>query len=639
MKNIDKIIKDFIEGKKDKIKFNGIEIFPVLHGQMEWGAVVRNKFLTDPPNVCGIELPETLNKHKNSYYKVLPNTGVIRYFTKNNNKFHLIIENTDPLWEGLRSSKDMDIPCFFIDRDTEDYPENTDPYPESIALSSVDYKTYLREVMKHWNLKNMQIKYDMSEEDEEHTEEFFRYLKEDKLREETMAYHLLELEQKYKSKVLCICGIHHVFGILQALNKNAVRPFGKTRREDVEFFGVEEESSRSVCEEPGFVRNFYENWRTGEDRKIPAKYEILSKLYLQSSHDYEEDMKFKIHLSAMKKSLQYARNLALIKGGIFPSVYDIVISASSMVDHDYGHFVFQNLTKPIKSTDYFKLLDKIELSLEDLGKNSKFIKFHRKLKQNRRRMLSLVRTRPKEKIPGEWKNASDEDFICSYQPEDIVIESYGSHLKDKGKRIFGDLGNRVLPFTDSILDGLDLRETLRRWHEKRIYVQENFHSRGKVGAVVVIFDQDDDPKNEKYTYKMHWMGEHDQESDMAFYATSPGEKMVGPGISRCEYGGFLMTYPPMRMWPVWEDPQLKYFSKKADVLLGAALELTLESLVVYVAEKPPSSLLKRLAGRMNIKIIYMPIGTLPPDTLKKISHFHILANKNARKYAPLYILE
>ena len=40
---------------------------------------------------------------------------------------------------------------------------------------------------------------------------------------------------------------------------------------------------------------------------------------------------------------------------------------------------------------------------------------------------------------------------------------------------------------------------------------------------------------------------------MALYATEPGEKVVGPGISRCEYGGFVMTYPPGRMYFVWED--------------------------------------------------------------------------------------
>ena len=40
---------------------------------------------------------------------------------------------------------------------------------------------------------------------------------------------------------------------------------------------------------------------------------------------------------------------------------------------------------------------------------------------------------------------------------------------------------------------------------------------------------------------MTWQGEHTQESDMAFYSTDPYEQLVGPGIIRAEYGGFLMS--------------------------------------------------------------------------------------------------
>ena len=52
---------------------------------------------------------------------------------------------------------------------------------------------------------------------------------------------------------------------------------------------------------------------------------------------------------------------------------------------------------------------------------------------------------------------------------------------------------------------------------------------------------------------MTWLGEHDQESDMALYATQPADNVVGPGICRSEYGGFLLSYPPRRMYDVWQD--------------------------------------------------------------------------------------
>ena len=58
---------------------------------------------------------------------------------------------------------------------------------------------------------------------------------------------------------------------------------------------------------------------------------------------------------------------------------------------------------------------------------------------------------------------------------------------------------------------------------------------------------------EQFPWKLTWLGEHNQESDMAFYATPAGEEVIGPGISRCEYGGFVLSYPPYRMVDIWKD--------------------------------------------------------------------------------------
>jgi len=67
---------------------------------------------------------------------------------------------------------------------------------------------------------------------------------------------------------------------------------------------------------------------------------------------------------------------------------------------------------------------------------------------------------------------------------------------------------------------------------------------GKSGVGIVIFDEDEnDP--EKYPYNLTWWAEHDKESNMAFYATNPGEYLTGPGISHVEVGGLLSIYPPI----------------------------------------------------------------------------------------------
>ena len=81
----------------------------------------------------------------------------------------------------------------------------------------------------------------------------------------------------------------------------------------------------------------------------------------------------------------------------------------------------------------------------------------------------------------------------------------------------------------------------------------------------MIFDEDPE---DRYQYLTTWLGEHQNESDMAFYSTFPFDNLVGPGIGRAEYGGFLMTLPPRRLFDVWSDTDYDFAESKA----GAAVD-------------------------------------------------------------------
>ena len=75
-----------------------------------------------------------------------------------------------------------------------------------------------------------------------------------------------------------------------------------------------------------------------------------------------------------------------------------------------------------------------------------------------------------------------------------------------------------------------------------------------------------------------WLGEHQNESDMAFYSTFPFDNLVGPGIGRGEYGGFLMSLPARRMFDVWQDPDYDFAESKPERLLLAGLDYSLQKL-------------------------------------------------------------
>jgi hypothetical protein len=194
---------------------------------------------------------------------------------------------------------------------------------------------------------------------------------------------------------------------------------------------------------------------------------------------------------------------------------------------------------------------------------------------------------------------------------------------------------RSEPFTTSMLDGLDLRETLLRWQEGRIWVHELGRAPGEAGSVVAIFDEDLDGSG--FPYLLSWLGEHEQESDMALYATDPTMQIVGPGIMRATYGGFMLSYPPGRLYDVWRDPDYRRARTKAEVLTLAAIDYSQEKLVVHLAAIPPSDALRSYAARQAKRLVHIPLGSVSPVVLRRIRVVHILAGREARSVAHRYV--
>jgi hypothetical protein len=331
---------------------------------------------------------------------------------------------------------------------------------------------------------------------------------------------------------------------------------------------------------------------------------------------------------------RYTRNLAAVDAQLAAGLFDLTVAARSIVDDNFAWEVWETAGRyPAQQTD--SDLETVNLSGEEVFRHTRKIRIRRRLPRSKQRLKpSSLRLRKKEKTPGEWARELNGNSICSYPPEDLVIEDYGRFLKRKAKSILSEERSRVEPFTTSLLDGIDLRETIRNWHENKIYVRQLEKIRGDVGSVVVIFDED---RRNRYTYLTTWLGENQNESDMAFYSTQPFEHMVGPGIGRAEYGGFLMTLPPRRMYDVWSDPDYEMAETKPERLLMAALDYSVERHVVYVASKPPRSTFRSLAGRLNRKILYIPLGQLSPSKLKILRVVHVLDSYERRKTAKDYI--
>lgn len=124
---------------------------------------------------------------------------------------------------------------------------------------------------------------------------------------------------------------------------------------------------------------------------------------------------------------------------------------------------------------------------------------------------------------------------------------------------------------------------------------------------------------------------------MAFFCTEPAQGIVGPGICRVTYGGFLLSYPCRRMADVWTDPDYQFAETRAEVLLLAALDYCTEQMVVHVGPRPPRSIVYQVAARLGLKILHLPLGTVSPTTLRRIRVMHILSGHEKRNIAKNYI--
>jgi len=280
-------------------------------------------------------------------------------------------------------------------------------------------------------------------------------------------------------------------------------------------------------------------------------------------------------------------------------------------------------------------LETVRISSDDVWFRTRRMKLRRRLRKPKERLVpKSLKPRKKEQRPGEWAEQLNGDAICSYPPEDIVVEDYGAFLKEKAKTMLSLERSRVEPFTTSLLDGIDIRETVRNWHVGKIFVRSLQKIAGDVGAVVVVFDPD---RDDRYNYLTTWLGEHKNESDMAFYATNPFDHMVGPGIGRAEYGGFLMTRPPRRLYDIWADADYDFAENKPERLLMAALDYSIHRLVVYVAARPPRSIFRSIASHLGRRIVYVPIGQLSSQKLKKLRVVHVLDGYDRRKDAKDFI--
>ena len=592
------------------LRKDAIWAVPILHYTMELACQVKLAFDTIRPDCVAVELPEPLQEQALRAAARLPDLSVIQA-----DELYYMCEPCDAAFEGLRCALEHGKGAFCIDLDVKDYPALPEQLPDPYSILPIGLEAYY--------------------------EAYARTLKPnpkeslDGKRELHMARRLKELCLRY-DKVLFIGGMSHVASVLQLTSQISFEPLQHAERAFVRIAALTEDSSRQVMAESGWITSTYEKWRQNPDSEILDRQKTIYHLYKTAAEIYRENTGNSFLGYHLRNTMKFARNYALVHHRLMPDLFETLAAAKGCVDHNYAYETWLLAThySYLKNVDNLPALN---LSVEEVWGRPKQIQFHLKQKQ---RKGHTYQKRPKDRENIKMRPPSPFS-ICSYPPEDLVIENFGEFLKKKGNQLLSEEYGRVAPFTTSLEDGIDTRETIRHFYTRQLYVRVKGRPPGAVGSVVVIFDEDATEdfhgQTEKYPWRTTWHGEHNQESDMAFYATPLNQNVVGPGISRCEYGGFLMSYPPRRMMDVWRDPDYLECRTKGEVLLMAAVDYAVKPIVVYVSEKPPCSRIKSFTARFGKKIVYIPIGQLSPVMLNKIRAFHVLDGHDKREIAGEYI--
>jgi hypothetical protein len=587
--------------------------FPCVPGKLEFAIEVRQAILRTKPQVVAVELPTTLRDAYLRAVERLPEISVILYSDEHEDDraIYVPVEPADPFTEAIRTAREIGAEIVFADPDAGERPHLPDDYPDTYALRHIPLEKYV-EAYRLWPQP----------------------------RSDSIAAHAAGIAWKLQgcdplAHVFVVVSLNLLDPVLDAMEQPQAQPMARLRRQGLQVLNPHPDCLAEITVEYPYLQDRYESFRAAmAENETVDRRRVQFAIFREAEKTYEANAGERVAHWQRRLLARYTRNLAIVSRELAARIFDITVAARSVVDDNYAWEVWEAANRyPHQKAETD--LPTVKISGEEVWLNTKMMRLRRRLPSKKRRLRPVgLKARKKEKVPGEWASQLNGASICSYPPEDLVIEDYGRFLKKKGKSILSEERSNSEPFTTSLLDGIDIRETIRNWHKGQIYVRNFQKIHGEVGAVIVIFDED---RDDRYPYMTTWLGEHQNESDMAFYSTYPFDHLVGPGIGRGEYGGFLMSLPARRMFDVWQDPDYDFAENKPERLLLAGLDYSLQKYIVYVAAKPPRSVFRNVAARFGRTIVYIPIGQLSPVTVKKIRVVHVLDGYDKREIAKEYI--
>ncbi|MCR4316735.1 MAG: hypothetical protein NUW37_10340 [Planctomycetes bacterium] len=626
---------DIIDGR---LWQSGVCFVPSVHGKLAFALEARRAFLSRRFGAVAVELPDSLRPEVIEIARLLPVIHSITLEEYTGIHSVLTADPCDSIFEAIRLADAERTPLRFIDIETFDLDENDYNLPDEYAIKGLGFAKF-----------TLALDPFIPKAPEESTS--WR-------REASMARSLDALTIEF-GEVLFVCGLRHGSEIARRLRDRDFRdadlplPTGEggAKRRVREVIPKSEESPMVVDIRAAHVDSLY--FLLGEMPYLTYLYEKsrgnlsveefeqldgIKELLLATRAEYQKANKesfYRVSISSFQNLLQFARNLTLLGGRLTPELYQLAVAAKGVSGSAFAAKLMEMAKYyPYLAIDSdYETLRATQSTIELNGEPADyFSRLPGSAKEWKRIKLDLEP--PKEKQQ-EWQRSFNPHSTCSYPPEDDVIERFTDYVRARALKLAGIDLVRVEEFQASFKDGLDIRETMRNLHREKIYVREEPPSKGKVGAVVFIFEED--REDGRFPFKLTWDAEHDNESTLIFYATNYLEDFVGPQIARAFYGGALFIFPPKFVGDVWRDRRFRGAKSSMEKLVFAACLHSRDRYVAYVSANPPTKRMKEHAERHHRHLIYIPLSSFGKSTIQRLRYFHVLGGRKVRSWAQKYI--
>ncbi|MSR57886.1 MAG: hypothetical protein EXS05_09450 [Planctomycetaceae bacterium] len=452
-----------------------------------------------------------------------------------------------------------------------------------------------------------------------------------------MANRLRELEQRYGS-ILLVCSFLDWPWIKDAYFSKTPQTATDDVVEQTAIHAVTPQTLLFILGELPFITRLYERARAELEDDENLSIDGVKELLLAAREQYQIDLKSRArkltpHLFATY--LKYVRNLSLIERRMTPDLYTLITAAQQFAGDQFA-IALAETARGYRDTGRLPYPPLSAGIAQGRLPDGQVVPLKSRLPGppvSWRTCRLHARPEPKQQL--EWQMRWNPFNHCSWPPEDVSIEKFRTHVKDKALAIMGMDLARIEKFSTSLMDGLDIRETLRNWHTGNLYVKVQPPTRGSLDCVIMLFDSPADPRD--YPWRTTWMAEHHDESTLALFATDFRREMVGPGIGLATYGGAVFLFPPRPIADIWSDRRFDFADTLEERLVAAACRHSRERHIALLSHAPPGAGWRRLARRFGRKLVHVPLSHFSQETVQQLRLVHVLNGRQIRSYAADFI--